>query len=235
MKILAVDSSSVSASAAICEDDFLLGEIFVNIKQMHSETLMPAVSELLKRCGVRPADIGLYAVTSGPGSFTGVRIGVSAVKGMAMPAGTPCAAVSSLEAAAMNLPCVSGIICAVMDARRGQFYNALFESEGLKLTRLTQDRAIGTDTLSDELKSLGKNIIMVGDGAQICYTMIEDKNNIAVAPERLRFPRASGVAACALQLFRGGSTVSPEALEPFYLRLPQAERELKKRMEGTPK
>jgi tRNA threonylcarbamoyladenosine biosynthesis protein TsaB len=229
MKILAVDTTSASASVALCEDDFLLGEFYVNIKQTHSETLMPEIGELLSRCGVKLNEIGLFAVSNGPGSFTGVRIGVSAVKGMALPREVPCAAVSALEAAAMNLPFFSGIICAVMDARRGQFYNALFEASGGELTRLTEDRATQIENFEKELQSLKKNIVFIGDGAKLCYNELKEKCSVSIAPERLRFVRASGVAQAGLALYALGKAVTPAQLQPFYLRLPQAERELKMR------
>jgi tRNA threonylcarbamoyladenosine biosynthesis protein TsaB len=227
MKILAVDTTAASASAALCEDEFLLGEFYVNIKQTHSETLMPEIVELLGRCNVDISEIGLFAVSSGPGSFTGVRIGVSAIKGMALPRGVPCAAVSSLEAAAMNLPCSAGLICAVMDARRGQFYNALFEAAGARLNRLTEDRAIGVEELAAELEKSQKNIVFVGDGADLCYNELNGRLKAEIAPERLRYQRAGGVAAAGFRVYLAGRSVTPEELKPFYLRMPQAERELK--------
>jgi len=229
MKILAVDTTAASASAALCENDYLLGEFYVNIRQTHSETLMPEIDGLLRHCHVDIAEIQLFAVANGPGSFTGVRIGVAAIKGLALPRGIPCAAVSPLEAAAMNLPFYSSIICAVMDARRNQVYNGLFESSGEGLTRLCCDRAIGIDELEKELIFTEKNVILVGDGAKLCYNEFKDKHCVSIAPERLRFQRASGVAQAGLRAFLDGKFVSAAELRPFYLRLPQAERELKNR------
>ena len=230
MKILAVETSSQSASAALCEDDALLGEFYVRIRQTHSETLMPCVSDLLGRARMGIADIGLFAVTSGPGSFTGVRIGVAAVKGMAVARAVPCAAVSSLEAAAWGLPFFDGIVCAVMDARRGQFYNALFECRDHVLDRLTPDRAIDLEELGIELKKLQKKTVLVGDGSELCYNRLKNEGDVLLAPERIRYPHAAAVAALGLREYLAGRAMPPAQLQPMYLRLPQAERELRKRM-----
>lgn len=231
MKILAIETSALSASAALCEDGFLLGEFYVNIRQTHSETLMPCVCEVLRRVRVGFGDIDLYAVTSGPGSFTGVRIGVSAVKGMAIARHVPCAAVSSLEAAAANLPFYDGIVCAVMDARRSQVYSALFDTSGGDPVRLTPDGALGIRQLGEELVRRKKKTVLVGDGAELCYNMLKELvPQVVCAPERQRFPHAAAVAALGYRDFLAGKTIPPEALAPLYLRLPQAERELKERL-----
>ena len=230
MKILAVETSSQSASAALCEDNALLGEFYVRIRQTHSETLMPCVSDLLGRTRTDIADIGLFAVTSGPGSFTGVRIGVAAVKGMAVARGVPCTAVSSLEAAAGGVPFFDGVVCAVMDARRGQFYNALFEWKEDSLCRLTPDRAIGLEELGEELKKLQKTVVLVGDGSELCYNRLKNGGPVLLAPERMRYPHASAVAVLGLREYSAGRAMPPAQLQPMYLRLPQAERELRKRM-----
>ena len=232
MKILAIDSTSASACAALCEDEFLLGEYYVNIRQTHSETLMPEIGELLGRCRVGAKEIDLIAVCAGPGSFTGVRIGVSAAKGLALPRAVPCAAVSSLEAAAANVPYFNGIVCSVMDARRGQFYNALFDTSGGVPLRLTTDRAVGMDELKKELKEYGKNVVFVGDGAKLCYNISLDGVSAFTAPEAQRYVRAACVADIGLRIFRNGGAVTAEKLMPFYLRMPQAERELRARLKN---
>lgn len=230
MKILAIDTASASASAALCEDGFLLGETFVNVKQTHSETLMLAVTELLARCGADFTDIGLYGVTTGPGSFTGVRIGVSAVKGMAMACGAPCAGVSALETAAMNLPFFPGVVCAAMDARRGQVYTALFSNAAGMPARLSPDEALTFAQLAARLA--GKHTVFVGDGALLCYNTLKEQFQCDLAPEALRYARASGAAALARRVYQSGGAVQPEALLPVYLRLPQAERELRAKTAG---
>lgn len=238
MKILAVDTTAAAASAALCEDGFLTGEYFVNLKQTHSQTIMPMVGSLLKSCGVSLKDIGLFAVSCGPGSFTGVRIGVAAIKGLALPFDTPCAAVSSLEALAQNLVASGGVICAAMDARRNQFYNALFETCGESLKRLTPDRAIAFDELEKDIRetvSSGKKVFLVGDGAKICYNNLKENgiDGIELAPQNLLYARASSVAAVGLEQYLQGDATTATALLPSYLRLPQAERELKKRTGET--
>ena len=225
MKILAIDTASVSASAALCEDGLLLGETFVNIRQTHSETLMPAVEGLLARCGADYADIGLLGVTAGPGSFTGVRIGVAAVKGMAMAWGAPCAGVSALETAAMNLPFFPGVVCAAMDARRGQVYAALFSTESGAPVRLSPDEAVSVEELAARIGT--RRAVFVGDGALLCYNTLKERCACALAPAALRYARASGAAALARRAYESGGAVQPEALLPVYLRLPQAERELR--------
>lgn len=236
MKILAIDTTAAAASAAVCEDGFLMGEYFVNLKQTHSQTIMPMIDNLLRLCRVDLKDIGLFAVSTGPGSFTGVRIGVAAIKGLALPFGTPCADVSALEALAYNAAGSQCEICACMDARRNQFYNALFESNGENIKRLTEDRAISFENLSNDINlavSSEKNIVLVGDGAKLCYNNLKEKNfdmqKIKLAPQNIRFARASSVAAIGYKLYSEGKTVSSESLLPSYLRLPQAQRELKKR------
>ena len=168
MKILAVDSSAVTASVCLSEDRKICGEFFVNTRQKHSRTLMPMLENLLQCTGVSLAEIDLFAVSEGPGSFTGVRIGVSCVKGLAMPFDKPCVGISSLEAMARNLTATEGILCAVMDARCGQVYNALFSCEGGVLRRLTPDRAIAMEDLAVECSTYQKPIYLVGDGAELC-------------------------------------------------------------------
>jgi len=234
MRILAIDSSAISASAAVMEDDRLLGEFFINTRQTHSQTLMPMVENVLKCTCVPLSSIDLFAVSAGPGSFTGVRIGVACIKGMAMADKKPCVGVSTLEAIAQNLAHLDAIVCAVMDARCGQVYNAVFIANGGKLQRITEDRAISIEDLTKECKSIcekyPKPLFLVGDGAKLCYNATGfDELNAILPPEHLLYQRAFGVAQSAFSLHTQGKTVTPAALAPTYLRLPQAERELKKR------
>ena len=171
MNILGIDSSAVSVGAALVCDGKLLADGFINNKITHSQTLMPLVLSLLDNSRLTLADIDVFAVSAGPGSFTGLRIGISAVKGMAYALGKPCRAVSTLAAMAYNVPLFEGIVCAVMDARCSQVYNALFEVNGGAVTRLCDDRALKTDELKAELEAnyADKRIILVGDGAALCY------------------------------------------------------------------
>lgn len=240
MKILAIDTTAAAASAAIYEDNLLLGEYFVNLKQTHSQTIMPMIDNLLKLSRIKLEDIGLFAVSSGPGSFTGVRIGVAAIKGLALPFDTPCADVSALEALAENVSCSNCEICAVMDAKRSQFYNALFSCENEKAKRLTEDRAISAEDLAKDINLAvlsGKKVIIVGDGSELCYNYLKEQkiDNIYLAPTNVRYARASSVACVGLREYNDGKTVTAAELLPSYLRLPQAERELKKRNEEAHK
>lgn len=226
MLILALDSSAAPASVALLEDGKILSEFYINTKQTHSQTLMPMVESVLKLTNKTLDDVTCMAVSAGPGSFTGVRIGVSCVKGLSMTRNISCAGVSTLRAMAENARQLTGIVCAVMDARCGQVYNALFRAESGKLTRLCDDRALPIAELLEECKTFTEKIYLVGDGAELCY-----KTFAAICAElllpQLRFQRASGVAMAAQEMIENGQTVTPDALMPIYLRLPQAERELK--------
>lgn len=223
MLILGIESSAGAASAAVVKDGTLLGEFYVNTKQTHSQTLLPMVEALLKNLGISCRDLDRMAVANGPGSFTGVRIGVGCVKGMALPHNTPCCGVSTLEAIAYGgLACEGSVLCAVMDARRSQVYNALFRVERGQLVRLTEDRAISIAQLGDECREYGEKFVLLGDGSAICHTAFSQWG-ARLAPEAIRYQRASSVALLA----EWAPTVEPAALLPTYLRLPQAERELK--------
>ena len=231
MKLLALDSSAVSASAAIVEDEKILGEFFINTHQTHSQTLVPMVQQVLACTETQISELDALAVSAGPGSFTGIRIGVAAVKGIAMAAEKPCIGVSTLEAMAFNLAHEHAVVCAVMDARCGQVYNALFRADGGKLERLTPDRAISIEALAQECTGLQSALWLVGDGAKLCFQDPAFQGiDVYLPPEQLLYQRASGVAKAAMQ--KGTKLVTAAELSPVYLRLPQAERELRKRQAG---
>lgn len=233
MKILAFDSTATSASVAVFDDDNLIGEFFINTKQTHSQTLLPMAESLLKNTKVDVKDIDLFAVNTGPGSFTGVRIGVAAVKGMAMALNKPCVAVSTLDSMAYNLLDVNCTAVCVMDARCNQVYNANFKVANGNVEKLCDDRALSIDELTDELKSVDGHIVLVGDGAKLCFDKMKDAiPNIKIASIQNRYQKASSTALVALNLYNNGKTLTAEELMPYYLRLPQAERELKKREES---
>lgn len=226
MKILALESSAVAASAALCEDDTLIAEAFQNSGLTHSQTLLPMAEHLLSSCGLTVADLDLIAVAAGPGSFTGLRIGVAAAKGLAWAAELPCAGCSTLASMAWNLAGFHGEICAAMDARRHQVYNARFQADETGLHRLTPDRAIALEDLVEELKGTEVPQLVVGDGAQLCCDALTKAGIPArLAPSNLRMQKAWGVAREALELARAGQTVSHKDLVPVYHRLSQAERE----------
>ena len=231
MKILAVDTSATAASVAVAEENKLIGEFSINTALTHSQTLMPMVDELLKNTGLSVNDIDAVAVNAGPGSFTGVRIGVAAVKGIAFPKNLPCVSVSTLESMAYNMLGNDCIVCSVMDARCSQVYNALFRVKGCTVTRMTDDRALSLKDLKNELQNINEKVVLVGDGAVLCSKFLgEELENIMLAPFNNRIQTASSVAYAAFEKINNGETVKADELMPVYLRLPQAQRELNKKL-----
>ena len=227
MKILALETSAATCSAALCRDGELTAQFFQNSGLTHSRTLLPMVDALLRDSGHTLEEVDVIAVAAGPGSFTGLRIGVATAKGLAWPGNKPCAPCSTLESMAWPLAHLEGrlIVCA-MDARRQQVYNALFLARGGGLERLTPDRAISLAELGEELKKYENPKIAVGDGAQLCYnTLAEQVPGLELAPRHLRQQSAWGVARAAEELIARGELVSGEQLVPVYHRLSQAERE----------
>ena len=226
MLILAFESSAKAGSCALLRDGSLLAEYFQNGGQTHSRTLMKMAEDMLRNCDLTPQDVDAVGVAAGPGSFTGVRIGVSAAKGFAWAGELPLYGVSTLEAMARGVLPFRGIVCACMDARRSQVYNALFRSDGQILTRLCPDRAVSVDALRIDLENIEESKILVGDGAELCYNILgTSPGGLLLAPEHLRHQRASGAALCAWALHRAGDPGDGAALAPNYLRLSQAERE----------
>lgn len=224
MVILGVDSSAKSASVAVVQDGAILGEFFVNHGLTHSQTLLPMIEHLLEVLDMQPSQLDVLAVNNGPGSFTGIRIGVACVKGIGFAGGQKCVGVSTLLSLAHNIGPYDGIICPVMDARCQQVYNALFTWQEGKLVRLCEDRAISVEALKQEIISTGKNVILVGDGASLCYNMIsEEVPAVELAREPLRYVRGSSVAMAAVQCME--QAVTAQELTPTYLRPSQAERE----------
>lgn len=224
MKILSFECSAKTASCAITEDGKVLGSVMSCVPLTHSQTLMPMAENLLRATRLEIADIDGFAVAAGPGSFTGIRIGISAVKGLAAARRLPCYPVSTLEAMAYGMNFEDAVICPVMDARCNQVYNALFRVKNGTVTRLCSDRALSIDELKNELLGFGERIILVGDGTDIVKSAI-DSPFVFAAAEHLKYQSALGVALAAEK----AEPVSAENLNAFYLRLPQAERELKKR------
>ncbi len=230
MKILALESSAVTASVAVCEDEKLLAQSFQNSGLTHSRTLMPMAADLLKNAGITLEEMDVVAVCAGPGSFTGIRIGVAAAKGLAWAGDKPCAACSTLKSMAWQCAHIAkgggAEICAVMDARREQVYCARFLAAGDALERLTEDRAMGLAELALEIKTSGKMQILVGDGAEMCYNALSAQGlPVELAPPHLRYQTAWGVAREGLELARAGELVPAGQVTPQYHRLSQAERE----------
>lgn len=221
MKILAVECSAGPASVAITEGDKVLAHCFKNLKLTHSETLLPMVEDALNSAGLTLSDIDAFAVAAGPGSFTGVRIGIALIKGLALSKKAPTAAVSTLRAMAELNKDTDCLLCPVMDARCNQVYNALFRISGGKVERLTPDRALLCEELKKELEESysGEKIIIMGDGTEVFFPYAKDFAEKAA--DELIFQDAIGVARAATEF------KSPTEINPIYLRLPQAERELK--------
>ena len=226
MLTLAFETSAKAASVALIENGKLLGESYQNTGLTHSQTLMVMAQDLLKQCGKTVSDLTAVAVAEGPGSFTGVRIGVAAAKGMSWGGQLPCYGVSTLEAMAVSLGAYEGYVCACMDARRSQVYNALFLVIGGVVERITEDRAIALAELKTELEHMDGPIFLVGDGANLTYkTLAETIPNLILPPEHRLHQRAVGVALLAEQKQTAGEAGDGNALNPNYLRLSQAERE----------
>ena len=224
MKILAFDSTSLTASVAVCEDERLLGQITLNNGNTHSETLLPMAEQLFRMLSLTASDIDLFACSSGPGSFTGVRIGAATVKGLAFGSGKRCVGVSTLEALAYNLRGYKGIICPVMNARRSQVYTAIFESDGKEIKRISEDMAIAASELDVRLSALGGDVYLVGDGIDVALSCFE-KTTVCNTAEESRYQSAYSVAQVALREYKEGRSVSDKELVATYLRLSQAERE----------
>ena len=233
MLILAFETSAKACSVAIHDGARLLAESYQNTGLTHSQTLMVMAEDLLKSCGKTAADVTHLAVAAGPGSFTGVRIGVSAAKGFAWGAELPVYGVSTLESMALSLGAMEGHVCCCMDARRKQVYNALFLAENGALTRISEDRAISLEELKSELQHIDGPIYLVGDGAELTHrTLAEEIPELILPPEHRRQQRASGVALAALEAQNRGENPDGAALQPNYLRLSQAERERLERMKA---
>ena len=225
MLILGIDTAAAPCCAAVYDTDKqqTLGSFVINNKLTHSVTLMPVVSDLLRNSGITTEDIDLFAVANGPGSFTGLRIGISAVKGMAFAASKPCAAVSTLEAMAYNVAMCDGIVCASIDARCNQVYTATFLNDNGTVTRLTEEECLKADELAARLSEYDGDIILVGDGAQLVKKAADEQGiDTRLAPDPLRFQTGYGVCLAAMNAER----IAPEQLMPMYLKLPQAQREL---------
>jgi len=225
--ILAFESSAKAASAALVKDGRLLSQYSQCSGLTHSRTLLPMAEDMLKNAELKLSDVDLIAVAHGPGSFTGIRIGVSMVKGLAWAAEKPCVGVSTLEALAWHGVAAGGYICPAMDARRSQVYNAIFKIEDGRPVRITEDRPIALNELAEEIRALKAPVFLVGDGAELTYKYLTEAGiECSVAPENLRWQSAWGVAMAALDKEPGNA----DSLLPVYLRLSQAERERNERL-----
>ena len=227
MLILAFESSAKAASVALCRDGHLVSQYSQCSGLTHSRTLLPMAEDMLKNAELTLRDVDLIAVAHGPGSFTGIRIGVSTVKGLAWAGDMPCVGVSTLEAMAWHGLAAGGVVCPVMDARRSQVYNALFEIRDGRPQRLCPDRPIALAELAEDVKKLDAPVFLVGDGAAITKAFFDAQGiPCRVAPENLLWQDAWGVAMTAMDKEPGNA----DSLLPVYLRLSQAERERQERL-----
>ena len=235
MMILALESSATACSVALTRDGNVLAQAFQHSGLTHSRTLLPMVDNVLNSCGESMEHVDVVAVAAGPGSFTGLRIGVATAKGLAWPEDKDCAACSTLESMAWPLAHLEDkiIVCA-MDARRSQVYNALFLATGDGLERLSEDRAISLADLAEEVKKYENEKIVVGDGAKLCYNTLSEMGlSLTLAPEHLRMQSGWGVARAAEELAKQEKLIKGEALNAVYHRLSQAERERMEKQKNT--
>ncbi len=231
MIVLGIESSALSAGAAVVKDGRLIAETYLNIGLTHSETLLSLVNSCLANASITVDDIDFFAVAKGPGSFTGIRIGISLVKGLAFRANKPVFGISTLEAASCGAMLEGYLICPVMDARCNQVYTAQFICENGVLIRKNEDSAIALEDLIETLKTYETDVLLLGDGAGVASAYFKSKHfeRFTVFPEIFKYQRAAGVAFAAYMRYNNGdSGISPDSLTPSYLRPPQAERERNK-------
>lgn len=225
MKILALETSAKSVSCAVVEDGAPLASAYQCTGLTHSRTLLPMVDAMLKNADLTIDDMDALAIAAGPGSFTGLRIGIAAVKGLAWAADKPCLGISTLEAMAENIAHLNGLVVGAMDARRAQVYNAVFEAKDGVLTRLTPDRAISLEDLCAQLTGKDQPITVLGDGGMLCQRYLTKHGvKCSLAPAALLYQNAVGVGLAAERAYARGETVSAQELLPVYLRPAQAER-----------
>lgn len=228
MKLLGIDTSAIVCSAALISEDSVLSSHTLSDGLTHSETLLPLIKTVLEEGKTLVSELDGIAISHGPGSFTGLRIGISTVKGLAITDRIPCIPVSTLEALAMNAVDQEGaVVCAVMDARRGEFYNSIFRVQDRKLIRLSDDRAIHGSKIAEELSDLD-HMIILGDGAEK-FVAQNPSFSDRLASVDLRYQSGKSVAELGLRMLLSGQTFTCEELSPRYLRLPQAEREWKEK------
>ncbi len=227
MLVFGIDTCCMAATAALVNDDIMVAQTVINQNKTHSQIMMPQIEQMFRAAEVDPKLVDAYAAAVGPGSFTGVRIGVATAKAMAQAANKPCIAVSTLEALAFSSKFFDGIVSPILDARRGQVYNALFEGGKDGLTRICDDRALALDELLQQLKSTNKPVIFMGDA-----TLVFKAEIIAVLGEKAFFaPKiynlnlGGAVAEIGLEMLKSGETTEYSKLVPSYIRLSQAERE----------
>lgn len=236
MRILGIESSSLVASVAIVEDGVTMAEYTVNFKKTHSQTLLPMIDEMVRMLGIQLSEVDAIAVSGGPGSFTGLRIGSATAKGLGLALKKPLVHVPTLDAVAYNLYGAGAVICPVMDARRGQVYTGLYRFEREFSVLMEQD-AMDMGALIEKLNSMGERVIFLGDGVPVYQELIEERMTAPfdLAPAHVNRQRAASVAALGAVYFGKGLTEAAEDHKPDYLRKPQAEREREEKMNAAGK
>lgn len=234
MNILAIDASGIAGSIAYMKDNRLIGEYYICHKLTHSETIMPMMEHMKQLIGLNLEEVDAIAVTSGPGSFTGLRIGVTTAKALALALDKPVIGVPTLDVIAHNIVCTSSKICPIMDARRNQVYTACYKWEGKELLRLTEYRAIDIDDYLRELAASHENIIFLGDGVWQYKDKIKAylAEKVEFVPSYLELQRAGTLAEIASKEYEKGNVFSASQFVPMYLRKSQAEREREAKEKG---
>jgi tRNA threonylcarbamoyladenosine biosynthesis protein TsaB len=226
MKLLALDSSSIVATAALIDEDKIIGEMIVNHKKNHSQKLMPLIQQLLNETEVNIQEVDAFGVCIGPGSFTGIRIGLSTAKALAQVGNKPLVGISTLEGLAFNLPYSRGIICPILDAQREQIYTGLYKWEGNQMFSIVEDHAIAVEDWIEELRKRAETIHLIGDGIPKFASTFKERlgEKVSIAPITARMPRASSIANLALQKVIGGEANDYKSVVPHYIRKSQAEQ-----------
>ena len=227
MKILAIDSSSLVASVAVVQDDIMIAEYTINHKKTHSQTLLPMIDEIVKMADICLEDIDAIAVSGGPGSFTGLRIGSATAKGLGLVWKKPLIHVPTVDAMAYNLYGTDKIICPIMDARRNQTYTGLYLFEKEQFNIIMPQCAVSIDELLEKINEIGKSVIFVGDGIPVFKDYINEKISVEhfYAPAHMNRQRAGAVAVLGQKYFAEGRIETAVEHQPDYLRKSQAERE----------
>ncbi|TCO76431.1 tRNA (adenosine(37)-N6)-threonylcarbamoyltransferase complex dimerization subunit type 1 TsaB [Marinisporobacter balticus] len=232
MKILALDTSSIVATVAVMDEGKLIGEYTIHHKRTHSQKLMPMIEELLKNCELTMQDIDVVAVAEGPGSFTGLRIGVATAKGLAHAVNIPVVGISTLDALAMNSAFSHGIICPILDAKRSQVYAGVYKWDHENLHIIEEPMAISIENLVEKLSERPENVLFLGDGIENNkdYLIEKLKKRAVFAPNSVKMPRASSVAQIGLQKAKNKKLQNYYELTPTYLRKSEAERQYEEKM-----
>ena len=231
MKILAIDTSTPSGSIALLEDDQLIAESTTCIQKTHAERLLPSIKTLLDNIGIKPEDIDGFALTTGPGSFTGLRIGLSTIKGLSWSLNKPVVGVSTLEALAMNIPYSDKPVCPMLDARKKEVYAAVYKCNNNLPECIMPDTALSPDNLINKIK---EPTIFLGDGIKVYGSLIKDmlKDTAVIAPAHLWQIKASSVGLLAWKKFKSGNIESPESIRLNYLRPSEAEIKVRLKADG---